>query len=506
MMPLRSSLLGAGLLAVAASTHATEGVLDIVAPWEIGSTDPSKAGYVYTRLQIGETLVEVDNQGHPQPSLAESWTVSDDQLSWRFALRPGVRFHDGSPLTAEVAAKALQLALAKPGMLTEAPIAAITAEGDELLIRLNSPFAPLPALLAHSSAQILAPASYNEAGEATQVIGTGPYRIEQLQMPQKLTAAAFNDYWGEAPAIEQISYLAAGRGETRALMAESGDADIVFTLDPASQARLQRNNRLSVHSEPIPRTVTLKVNAGHPFLAEPEARRALSLALDRTGMAVALLRTPEAAASQLFPPSLTDWHLGEVAGAERDLDQARALLAGLGWQADGKGMLSRNGEPFKLTLTTFADRPELPLLATAMQDQLRELGVELTVNVTNSSEIPAGHRDGSLQLGLMARNFALVPDPLGTLLQDFGPEGGDWGAMNWHSPRLGEILQQLLAHTDGETVSGLRIEAAGILHQQLPVIPVAWYQQTAAVSNKVEGFSIDPFERNYRVSEMRWAQ
>lgn len=161
MMQLRSSFLGVGLLAVAAATHATDGVLDIVAPWEVGSTDPAKAGYVYTRLQIGETLVEVDHQGHPRPSLAESWTIADDQLSWRFALRRGVRFHDGSPLTAEVAASALQLALAKPGMLTEAPIADITTEGEAVHIRLTSPFAPLPALLAHSSAQILAPASYN---------------------------------------------------------------------------------------------------------------------------------------------------------------------------------------------------------------------------------------------------------------------------------------------------------------------------------------------------------
>ncbi|ANG62777.1 ABC transporter substrate-binding protein [Marinobacterium aestuarii] len=505
MIKLRSILIGASMLA-AVSVHASDGVLDIVAPWEVGSTDPAKAGYVYTRLQIGETLVEVNDQGKPRPGLAESWTISDDQLSWRFTVRQGVRFHDGSPLTAEVAARALQRALAKPGMLAVAPIEAIGVDGDQVVVRLSSPFAPLPALLAHSSTQILAPASYNEAGEASQVIGTGPYRIERLQMPQKLSATVFNDYWGETPAIAKLSYLAAGRGETRALMAQSGDADIVFTLDPASQARLQRDSRLEVHGVAISRTLSLKINAGHPFLADPKARQALSLALDRRGMAAGLLRTPEAAASQLFPPTMGDWHLQALSGAERDLEQARALLAGLGWKADDKGMLSRNGKPFTLTLTTFADRPELPLLATAIQAQLRELGVALVVNVSNASEIPAGHRDGSLQLALVARNFALVSDPLGTLLQDFGPRGGDWGAMNWHSARLGEILQQLLQETDSQTALGLRQEAARLLHRELPMIPLAWYQQSAAVSSKVAGFSIDPFERSYRVSDMRWVQ
>ncbi|UTW13095.1 ABC transporter substrate-binding protein [Marinobacterium rhizophilum] len=505
MIKLRLILVGASMLA-AASAFASDGVLDIVAPWEVGSTDPAKAGYVYTRLQIGETLVEVNDQGKLRPGLAESWTLADDQLSWRFTLRQNVHFHDGSLLGAEAVARALQRAHAKPGMLAVAPVEGIEAQGNQVVVRLASPFAPLPALLAHSSTQILAPASYNEAGEATQVIGTGPYRVEQLQMPQKLTATVFNHYWGEAPAIAKLSYLAAGRGETRALMAQSGDADIVFTLDPASQARLQRDSRLDVHGVAISRTLSLKLNAGHPFLADPQARQALSLALDRRGMAAALLRTPDAAASQLFPPAMGDWHLQDLSASERDLDQARALLAGLGWQADDKGMLSRNGEPFTLTLTTFADRPELPLLATAIQAQLHELGIELVVNVSNASEIPAGHRDGSLQLALVARNFALVPDPLGTLLQDFGPQGGDWGAMNWHSARLDEILQQLLREADPQAAVELRQEAALLLHRQLPMIPLAWYQQSAAVSNTVAGFSIDPFERSYRVSDMRWTQ
>ena len=83
---------------------------------------------------------------------------------------------------------------------------------------------------------------------------------------------------------------------------------------------------------------------------------------------------------------------------------------------------------------TFPDRPELPLLATALQAQWKAVGVELKVAVGNSSEIPAGHQDGSLQLGLYARNYALVPDPLVTLLGDLAPAGADWGVMNWHSP------------------------------------------------------------------------
>ncbi len=481
--------------------------LAVVAPWEVTGSDPSTSGYIFGRMGIAETLVEVDAEGRPAPGLASDWSVDEEGLSWRFGLRDGVLFHDGTPLTAEAVAASLRYAQAKPGMLSSAPIAAIEADGDAVVITLEAPFAPLPALLTHSTTQILAPAAYAEDGRVEAMIATGPYRLTELSPPQRLTAERFADYWGAAPAIEAVSYLAVGRGETRALMAESGDADIVFTLDPASRGRLARHERLALHAEPLPRTIVIKVNAGHPFLADETARRALSQAIDRRGIAAGLLRDPEAAAPELFPASLGPWHLGLDSEAD-DPAAAQVLLDDLGWQANGQGVRERDGEPFRLTLTTFADRPELPLVATALQDQWRELGIDLEVAVGNASGIPSGHRDGSLELGLAARNYGLVPDPLGTLLDDFGGDaqtpGGDWGAMNWSDAEVTAWLDTLRHDADPATRAELAGRVAERLNQAMPVIPVAWYQQTAAVNAELQGFSIDPLERSYRLEELTW--
>ncbi len=511
ILPFRSLLLGLALLPLAASADRP---LSVVAPWEITGADPSTSGYVYARMRVAETLVDTDANGQPAPGLADSWLPSSDGLSWRFTLREGVTFHDGSPLTADAAAASLRHALAKPGMLDSAPIRRIDADDGDVVIHLESVFAPLPALLAHSTTLILAPDSYADDGRVAQVIGTGPYRVASVAPPQRLSVERFDGYWGEAPAIKSASYLAVGRGETRALMAESGDADVVFTLDPGSRTRLARHERLALHAEPIPRTIVLKLNTGHPFLEDQRARRALSLAIDREGIAAGLLRHPEAAAAELFPASLGPWHLGLNtdggldASEMRDVERARELLAELGWQTNRSGMLERDGQPFRLTLRTFSDRPELPLVATALQDQWREIGVALEVAVGNASEIPSGHRDGSLELGLMARNYGLVPDPLGTLLDDFGsdPEamGGDWGAMGWRDDDLAAWLDTLRQETDVDVRSELANRVARRLNEAMPVIPVAWYQQTAAVNSALEGFTIDPLERSYRIDELRW--
>ncbi|MGF7158771.1 peptide/nickel transport system substrate-binding protein [Rhodoligotrophos appendicifer] len=480
-------------------------VLDVVAPFEIKGTDPSLSGDIFLKMGIVETLVDADRDGNPTPALAESWERSEDATVWRFKLRPGVRFHDGSMLSADSVVKSLTVARSKPGILDKAPITRIEADGDDVVIRLSKPFAPLLAFLAENRAQILSLGSFSATDEVTSVIGTGAYRLTSLQAPQKLTTEVFPDYWGDKPVIGGTTYLAVGRAETRALMAESGDADYVLNLDPASRTRLAASDKVDVLAVSIPRSVLLKVNAGHPFLDDVKARQALSLAIDREGIAAAILRYP-AAADQLFPPSVGTWHNASIAPLAHDVEKAKALLAELGWKPGADAVLERDGKRFSLTLTTYPDRPELPLIAAVLQEQFREIGVEVTINSTNSSEIPAKHQDGSLEIGLVARNFALAPDPIATVLQDYPPKGGDWGAMNWSNPEFETLIAALATASSTEDGQTLRDKAVAILQDELPVIPIAWYQQTAGVSKSVKGAAIDPFERSFGISKMRWAE
>ncbi|TCT06516.1 peptide/nickel transport system substrate-binding protein [Tepidamorphus gemmatus] len=486
---------------------AEDRTLTVVAPWEIKGFDPSVTGYAFTRMEVAETLIEIGDDGLPIPALAASWIVSEDGRTWRFDLRPNVTYHDGSRMTAADVVHSLEIARGKPGVLDKVPIESIEAVGDAaVLIRLSSPFSPLLAFLAHTSAQILAPASYAADGSVTQIVATGPYRIVSVEPPQRFTMERFDGYWGEKPEIARTMFLAAGRGETRTLLAESGDAQIVFNLDPASLQRLAGNDRLEVRAVPLPRVITMKVNAAYPPLADAQVPRALSLAMDRQGIASALLRQPDVAASQLFPPGMAAWHNPDLAPLTHDPERARKILAGLGWMPGADGILEKDGVRLAFTIRTYPDRPELPLVATALEDQFREIGVDATIAVGNSGDIPAGHQDGTLEAALIARNFSLVPDPLGTLMQDFGAEGGDWGAMNWKSDALIAAIDTVLTTGDAELAEEQRRVIARILQDELPVIPVVWYVQTAAVSKDVENFSIDPFERSYRLSRMRWAR
>lgn len=256
---------------------------------------------------------------------------------------------------------------------------------------------------------------------------------------------------------------------------------------------------------PIPRVVALKVNAGHPFFSDAKARQALSLAIPRDGIARAITCFPEAAADQLFPPALNTWHSADLEPLQTDIEAADSLLSELGWVAGPDGILTRDGERFSITLRTFPDRPELPLIATALQDQWREIGIELEVSVANYSEIPAGHQDGSLHVALYARNYGLTPDPIGSVLQDFGAGGGDWGAMGWHNQKVVEALDIIASTADPDKRQANIATVAKELHQDLPVIPVVWYQHTVSIDKNLKGVIIDPLQRSYGLSDMYWA-
>lgn len=484
--------------------HAGEELI-VVTPWEITSNDPSKSGFLFQRLGLVETLVETDNQGKLVARLATEWATADNGKTWTFKLRPNVKFHDNSDLNAESVVKSLTVALTKPTALEKANIDKIS-EIDPLTVQfsLKQPLNNFPAYLAHSTSIILAKSAFDDKNDVVKLVGTGAYQAVKVEPPQKLEQVAFEPYWGEKAKIKNITYLANSRSETRTLLAQSKPNHLVYTLDSASVKRLQADPNVQVVSQSIARTIQFKVNVKDPLFADVKVRQLMSQAIDRQGIAESVLNIKDGMAQQILPPIFSDWQV-KTSNESPNYDNLKQEFIKLGYQQDANGMLSKDGKTFKFTLKTFSDRPELPIVATALQNQWKQLGIDVEVAVGNFSDIPASHQDGTLQMALYARNYGLIPDPLGTLMEDFSPKGGDWGAMNWHNLDLANALVKLNENQhDNPENPALRQQISQILIDERPVTPVLYYQQNVATGKALKGVEIDPFERHFYLNKLSW--
>ncbi|WP_162674435.1 ABC transporter substrate-binding protein [Vibrio variabilis] len=291
------------------------------------------------------------------PALASQWHVSEDGLMWTFELRSDVLFHDSTQLSAQDVKISLEAAWATHGTLKRAPIAGIYAtELQQVKIRLNRPFPMLGMVLASYSNAILSRNAFDSEGAVRQLIGTGPFKLHTFAPPHKVVVERFDNYWGQVASIEHATYLTGHRAESRVLQAKSGEADIVFTIDPSTFSQLRTEPTVNIVSQSIPRTLLLKLNSGHEFLDSVETRNALSLAINREGIARQVLHDSDMASDQLLPNSFPKWHMKDRSNTPQNIELSIDLLEKQGWLLNAKGMRERDGKLFELTLLTYADR------------------------------------------------------------------------------------------------------------------------------------------------------
>jgi peptide/nickel transport system substrate-binding protein len=481
----------------------SDNTLRIAAPWEVGALTPS-AGTALQRMGVTETLTRPDVDGTIQGLLAESWTANEDLTEWRFRIRKGVSFHDGTALTAAVVADNLNRYRAE-NALRNAPIDEIRAADDEVVFVLERPFSPMPAYLSDWSTGILA--AVNLGQDAVQVpYGTGYYRAADVSDPSVLKLTAHDSYWGDQPEIANAEYHFVPDAQTRQAMISAGEVELAFGLAATAVQTLKNAENLQVHTQALPRIRALKLNLGMPPYDEIDVRRAISLAIDRKGIARAIVGNESSAATQLIPPGIAGWHDPKLAEFRFDPAEAAELLGKAGWTKDGDGFLRRDGVRFEMELRTYDSRPELPMIGIAVQDMLKQVGIDVRIRSGDWSVISDGQSDGTLEAGIVSDTFVYVPDPIGAIAENFYRDGGDWGAMNWHNAAFDALVEEYEQSTDPEVLNELRTRMVAQIHEDLPLVTITWYDEIYAVSNTVDGFRYDVYELRYGLNELSWRE
>ena len=314
------------------------GAITIGIPLEPPNLDPSATSAEATHdvlyANVFEGLTRIAEDGRVVPGLARDWSVSEDGLSYRFHLRAGVRFHDGSPLTAADARFSLDRARAadsrNPLRDLLRPVRAVRAEDElTLAIDLERPVAEILTYLGWGNLVVLSPASAAQA--ATHPVGTGPFRVREWRKGDAIVLERNPDYWGPPALLERVTFRIVPDASTAlaALLAGDVDAFSNFTA-PENLAALSRDPRFEVVVGSTEGETLLAINNARPPFNDLRVRRALAQAVDRRAIIAGAMYGYGEPIGSHFPPH--DPAYVDLTGRyPYDPAAARALLSEAGY-------------------------------------------------------------------------------------------------------------------------------------------------------------------------------
>ncbi len=443
---------------------------------------------------VYEALVELGPDLTPRPGLAVSWH-SPDPLTWVFQMRPGVRFHDGRPLTSGDVVAALERSRRDGWTRGELePVVQVEARGaEEVVFRTREPFEGLLARLTY----VLIDGGAVPGGVAP---GTGPYRIRSWRPGGPLLLEAFEGYWGGAPPIREVEFREVPEAAARARAVESGEVQLASDVSPDDMARLASRPGLRTVGRPGLRLVFLALDcarkrsphvapAGNP-LRDPRVREALDLAFDREALAAGPWRGYAEPAWQLPAPGDTGFD-ATLPAPRHDPARARRLLAEAG-----------HPRGFELTVDTMQGVGE-PVFG-ALAAQAAEAGIRLRLRSAAPREFleRVEARDVSAYLLRWTGESGTAQDSYASLLHTRRGELGYMNGGGWSEPRFDALLERVAGLRAHEKRAPLLLEATRLVAQERPILPLYRLHDLFAFSDRLE---FDPRrQRTVRVAELRF--
>ncbi len=462
---------------------------------EPGSLDPARisdAADVQLLLQVYAGLTRLDQNGNPYPSLAASWDVSSDGLTYTFHIRDGLRFSDGSPLDATDVRRSW-LRLLDPSVGATAPdvlnvivgardriagragedAVGITApDPHTLVVRLRHPAGYFPSITA-TPATFVVPRSATAAGDwqsAGHFVGSGPYVVKSLQ-GTTLVLTANPDYAGATPPISEVDWITSIDGDPvtaysneQVDLAEIAGTDATWvaydaTLGPA----LHQSAALSVQYLGFDTTRA-------PF-DDPRVRRAFAIVLDKSRLVQLSEGDSAEVANSIVPPALQPAGFG--ADPSADVAAAKSLLADAGYGDPAKlGTIAVNGSGLGVS----------PIVATWRTS----LGVTVRVETMSFNDYITQLDAGRTPQVFTINWVADYPSPHALYDLLLAPEAhSNYG--HWQDQTFASLLDAAAAATTppAQAVAYAAVEAE--VDAQAPVIPWAYDRSSWLVRPGLRG-------------------
>ncbi|MCQ9618146.1 ABC transporter substrate-binding protein [Paenalcaligenes niemegkensis] len=429
--------------------------------------------------KIYEGLLTYDFDLNPQPSLAKSWEVSPDGLSYTFQLQEGVKWHDGEPFTAEDVRFSLQEMLADTHSRARANLSRIESidlpDEHTIVITLKEPFAPFINTFEVSSAPMMPAHLYKgtdyRSNPANQKpIGTGPFKFNEWQRGRFVHVVRNDDYWQEGlPYLDSIYFQVIPDAASRLVALENGSVQVASfgDIDFAFLPQLQANPQLDITNkgyEFAGPQAFIELNHRDGPSADKRFRQAVQYAIDRDFIAKRIFFGAARPATGPIS-SVTKYHVADAASHDYDPEKAIALLDDMGLTPDANGKratVKLLGLPYGDTWNKVSEY---------IKNSLSKVGVEVILESTDAGNWASRYSNWDFEM-VVAYLYQYSDPALGvdrTYLSD-NIRQGIYGtnASGYQNPEVDRLFKAAAVENDTAKRKALYEEVTAILVEDAP--------------------------------------
>lgn len=444
--------------------------------------------------QIYQGLTRIRPDLSVEPCLAESWDISEDGLTYTFHLRPGVNFHDGTPLKASDVVFTLERLrapeTAAPGASELASIDTLEAPDDSTVVmKLSAPDASLLAALAGGNGYVYSEAfvTANNNDVSQVAMGTGPFRFVEYVPNTRVVLEKNPDYWEEGlPYLDGIEMTIASDDTSRTAAVVTGTVDFIEYVPLRDIDSLEQNPDITLAGDSNTNIRFAGLNLAREPFNNPLVREAISLVVDRNAMLGPTVFGHGTPTAVLFPPDY--WAALQVEVPATDIERAKELLAEAGYP-DG----------FQTSITSWAQYSFLSNAAVVLQEQLRQIGIEAELNlVENATLIEQVYTTKEFDIAVTGDSAYVDPN---TLVLPAFKTGESGNFVSYSNPEVDALIDAGIAATDQEERAEIYRQIQQILLEDLPWIPFFVANQYEAMRNNVKGYVHIPTGSNIAFRE-----
>lgn len=453
------------------------------------SLDPAQgySGWFTVRYGVAETLFKLDDAMEPIPWLAQGYEALNTK-TWRIEIKENIYFQNGVEMTAKKVKESLDRVIELNSRAKSTlKIKNIEVDGKYLIFNMEEENPTLINDLCDPFAAII-DVNGTETPDSNPV-GTGPFIVEKFSTISSSYLTRNNNYWDGDVKLSNLKIIPISDSDTLAMALQSGEIDIAQGISTSLMALLKENDDYKLSSIDTSRAILMYFNENNSNLNNKNVRKAINMLINKEEYAKVLLNGNATAAVGPFPKN-TIYGANVTDNSSYNKEEAIRIFTKEGYSdTNGDGILDKDGENLTLKLITYSARAELPTIAQALQADLKEVGIEVSIEISeNISDILS---KGSFDLCLYSNVTSSTGEPL-SYLNNAMRSNGELNYGNYSNMEVDMLLDKMQLEFDIEERNNLAEEIVQKVLDDDGYNFIAHLKVSFLMKNNVVGFKAHP--------------